>query len=264
MNSTRTWPALALTFAFLLAACGGGGDEAVPPTLLTTQPASLTVAEGAGASFTAAATGSGTLTYQWQRNGVDIAGATGISYAIPSSVIGDSGAAYTVVVHGTGGNATSAAATLTVNGASASQTIGTAGGTLRFISNATTVTLTVPPGALATNTVVSLQSLPPGTGIVKVGLQPAGVYFAQPVSVALQMPAGRVVKATTVASIAVAGKKAFVSTAVDVRRRRRRRSSSSSAWSRARRPPASPVRRPRRIPRARPPSPARRRNPAAR
>ena len=216
MNSTRTWPALALTFAFLLAACGGGGDEAVPPPLLTTQPASLTVAEGAGASFTAAATGSGTLTYQWQRNGVDIAGATGISYAIPSAVISDSGAAYTVVVHSTGGNATSAAATLTVNGASTSQTIGTAGGTLRFISNATTVTLTVPPGALATNTVLSLQSLPPGTGIVKVGLQPAGVYFAQPVSVALQMPAGRVVKATTVASIAVAGKKAFVPTTVDV------------------------------------------------
>lgn len=215
MNSNRTWPALALTFAFLLAACGGGGEDAVPPPQLTSQPLSVTVDEGAPASFTTAATGSGTLTYQWQRNGIDIAGATDTRYRVPSSVIGDSGATYTVVVHGTGGNATSAPATLTVNGASASQTIGTAGGALSFISNATTVTVTVPPGALATNTVLSLQSLPPGTGIVKVELQPAGIYFAQPVSVALQMPATRAVKATTVASIAIAGKKAFVPTTVD-------------------------------------------------
>ena len=69
-----------------LAACGGSADappppgtgpvaDAVPPTI-TQQPASVTVTAGQPASFTVAATGTAPITYQWQRNGVAIAGAT--------------------------------------------------------------------------------------------------------------------------------------------------------------------------------------------
>jgi len=47
----------------------------VPPTI-TTQPADQTVALGGQATFSVAATGNGTLSYQWQKHGTDIAGAT--------------------------------------------------------------------------------------------------------------------------------------------------------------------------------------------
>ena len=63
---------VALVF-LVLAACG---DRAVP-LKIAQQPASLTVSAGQPASFTVAATGAAPLAYQWQHNGVAIAGATG-------------------------------------------------------------------------------------------------------------------------------------------------------------------------------------------
>src|SRR5207245_1716613 len=47
----------------------------VPPSI-TTQPASQTVTAGQTASFSVAVTGTAPLSYQWQKNGVNIAGAT--------------------------------------------------------------------------------------------------------------------------------------------------------------------------------------------
>jgi sugar lactone lactonase YvrE len=105
----------------LLAACGGGGGGgppipvpvAVPPTVAL-QPANLSVTEGQAASFSVAASGDAPLAYQWQRNGVDIAGATATSYTIAATVLADSGAAFRAVVSNAAGTATSNAATLTV------------------------------------------------------------------------------------------------------------------------------------------------------
>jgi hypothetical protein len=88
-----------------------------PATAITTQPANQTVCAGQPVTFTVVATGAG-LTYQWRKNGVNIAGATGSSFTIPSAAAGDAGS-YDVVVMGACGTVTSAAATLTVNPATA-------------------------------------------------------------------------------------------------------------------------------------------------
>jgi hypothetical protein len=85
----------------------------VAPTF-TTQPASQTVTVGAGVTFTAAASGSPAPTFQWQKNTVNIGGATGSSYSIASTVAGDAGT-YTVVASNSAGTATSNGAVLTVN-----------------------------------------------------------------------------------------------------------------------------------------------------
>jgi len=89
-----------------------GGPGGVPPAI-TTQPQSRTVSAGSSVSFTVAATGSTPLTYQWQKNGTAIAGATAATYTIASAQAGDAGS-YTVVVGNSAGTATSAAAALTV------------------------------------------------------------------------------------------------------------------------------------------------------
>jgi hypothetical protein len=86
----------------------------VAPTV-TTQPASVTVTAGQTATFTVAASGTAPLTYQWQKNGAAISGATAASYTTPATVTTDSGSKFIVVVSNSAGNATSGAATLTVN-----------------------------------------------------------------------------------------------------------------------------------------------------
>jgi hypothetical protein len=88
----------------------------VPPSI-TTQPASITVTEPASATFSVAATGTAPLSYQWRRNGSNIAGATGSSYTLTPTVVSDSGAQFTVVVTNPVGSVTSLAAALTVNAA---------------------------------------------------------------------------------------------------------------------------------------------------
>jgi hypothetical protein len=89
----------------------------VPP-VITTQPSGQIVTAGYPVTFTAAATTTG-LTYQWQKNGTNITGATGSSYTIASAVAGDAGS-YTVVVTNSTGTVTSSAAVLTVRPAPAS------------------------------------------------------------------------------------------------------------------------------------------------
>ncbi|MGC8001504.1 hypothetical protein ACP3XN_29290, partial [Salmonella enterica] len=52
--------------------------------------------------------------YQWRRDGADIAGATGASYTIDSVTLGDSGARFDVIVSNAAGPVQSGVATLTV------------------------------------------------------------------------------------------------------------------------------------------------------
>src|SRR5882762_4708253 len=84
---------------------------------ITTQPASQTVTAGQTASFTVAVTGTAPLSYQWNKNGTAITGATSSTYTTPATTNSDNGAQFTVVVSNTAGNVTSNAATLTVNAA---------------------------------------------------------------------------------------------------------------------------------------------------
>ncbi len=121
---------------------------AVAPTV-TTQPVNQTVTAGQTATFTVVAGGTAPLSYQWQKNGVNIAGATGTSYTTPVTATTDSGSTYRVVVTNTAGTVTSGAATLTVNAATVAPTITTQ-----------PVNQTVTAGQTATFTVVAGGTAP--------------------------------------------------------------------------------------------------------
>ena len=85
-----------------------------PPTI-TTQPANTTVRVGQTAKFSVTATGTTPLSYQWRKNGVNIAGATKASYTTPKTTSADNGALFSVIVTNSIGSVTSNNATLTVN-----------------------------------------------------------------------------------------------------------------------------------------------------
>lgn len=92
-------------------------ESCIPCPVIETQPSDLAVCSGDPASFSVSATGEGTLTYQWRRNGSDITGATSPTYTIPSVNFTFEGS-YDVVVTNECGDTISSAATLTVNSCS--------------------------------------------------------------------------------------------------------------------------------------------------
>lgn len=125
-NGTGTTEADKVYSALLDVDAGGTAPS------ITTQPSNASVAAGATATFTAAASGSPAPTYQWQRNpgGVgswaDIASATSASYTTPATTVSggsaNNGDTYRVVATNASGSATSTAATLTVSASNAAPT----------------------------------------------------------------------------------------------------------------------------------------------
>ncbi len=98
--------------------CGSTTSNAASLTVssgpvIGTGPAAQSVCEGAPASFSVAATGSGTLSYQWRRNGAPISGAILSIYSIASAGAGDVGS-YDCIVSNLCGSVTSGAAALTL------------------------------------------------------------------------------------------------------------------------------------------------------
>src|SRR5262249_57227728 len=77
------------------------------------------------AAFSVTANGTAPLSYQWQKNGANIAGATSSSYTTPATTTADSGSTFRAVVTNSAGTATSNSATLTVNVAVVAPTITT-------------------------------------------------------------------------------------------------------------------------------------------
>jgi hypothetical protein len=82
----------------------------VAPTI-TKQPASQSVTAGQTATFGVVAAGSAPLSYQWQKNGGNISGATSSSYTIPATATSDSGSTFDGVVSNSVASVTSAVAT---------------------------------------------------------------------------------------------------------------------------------------------------------
>jgi hypothetical protein len=121
----KTSFALIFAASILLAACGGGGGgngtaamapPAPPPSVpvIAIQPSDQTVSAGQTATFTVTATGSASLSYQWQRGASPIAGATATTYTTAVTTPGDSGSSFAVVVSGASGSTTSRSAALLV------------------------------------------------------------------------------------------------------------------------------------------------------
>jgi glucose/arabinose dehydrogenase len=113
---------------------------------ITSHPASQTVSVGQSATFSVGASGTPPLSYQWQRNGADIAGATSSSYTLAFVQASDNGALFRARVSNSFGSVTSNAATLTVTSNTpptgtitqpAQGTLYTAGDTITYAGTAT-------------------------------------------------------------------------------------------------------------------------------
>ncbi len=87
---------------------------AIPPSIAT-QPISQSVTVGQTATFSVIATGTAPLSYQWQKNGTAISGATSASYTTAAASTSDNAAQFLVLVSNSAGSVTSSAATLIVN-----------------------------------------------------------------------------------------------------------------------------------------------------
>jgi large repetitive protein len=83
------------------------------PTIIT-QPTGASLFVGEGFSTSVSATGFQPITYQWQQDGVDVAGATSATFSIDSVGVDDAGV-YTAVVTNQVGTVTSAGAALEVS-----------------------------------------------------------------------------------------------------------------------------------------------------
>jgi len=97
---------------------GGGAlykmvyNGAIQPTI-TNQPANVSVVVGQPATFSVTAVGTPPLAYQWQKNSVNIPGATSATFTISQCTLANSGN-YRVIVTNASGSATSNVAALTV------------------------------------------------------------------------------------------------------------------------------------------------------
>ena len=113
--TSKTLPALATNLVWDTSQLANGGIiTVVSVPIITNQPQSLFVNPGRPASFSVGAAGTGTLAYQWCKNGASLPGATANPFTIPGVSTGDS-ANYTVIVTNSYGSVTSAVAVLTVN-----------------------------------------------------------------------------------------------------------------------------------------------------
>lgn len=84
---------------------------------ITSHPQSVTVFSGSSGTFSVTASGAGTLSYQWQKNNVNVTtgtGGTASTYITPSVSISDNGAAYRCIVSNAYGAVATNSAILTV------------------------------------------------------------------------------------------------------------------------------------------------------
>lgn len=85
------------------------------PPIITRDPADQTVSVGESATFSVEASGTGPLSYQWERNGVPIPGANGPSYTVSSVTQALNNSAIRVVITNSLGSVASRWATLRVS-----------------------------------------------------------------------------------------------------------------------------------------------------
>ncbi|MBX2898076.1 MAG: VCBS repeat-containing protein [Cyclobacteriaceae bacterium] len=90
------------------------GPAACTPPTITSVTNSFSVCAGSLATFSVAASGTPSLTYQWRINGTPIAGATGANYSITAVQPADAGT-YSVIITNGCGTITSANIVVTVN-----------------------------------------------------------------------------------------------------------------------------------------------------
>lgn len=158
---------------------------------ITTQPQALTTIEGAPATFSVAVAGVPSPSFQWRKNGIPVAGATSAAWTF-TPVLADNHAQVSCAVSNAAASLTSSAATLLVsvdpvagdpNGVGVQKLIkASTGGTLTTQDGAV---LSVPPGALATDTLISIivpKGQAAGARNLSYILEPQGLAFSSPAS----------------------------------------------------------------------------------
>jgi hypothetical protein len=123
----------------------------VAAPVIATNPMSQVVTAGSSVTFSVAATGE-QLTYQWLRNGANIAGAVASTFTLPNVQLSDSQSTFGVSVTNPGGTVASANAVLTVN-AAANTTLSFLAGDLGALNNAT------PSGGVDASALYGAQSV---------------------------------------------------------------------------------------------------------
>lgn len=120
LNQTNVQASDSGTYRVVVNDASGTPTNSNPVSLTVNGPPSITAATTlqhqaitlrAAATFTVTASGSGTLTYQWRKNGADMPGQTGASLSFAAVAAADE-ADYTVVVSNAYGSATSEPARL--------------------------------------------------------------------------------------------------------------------------------------------------------
>ena len=109
-------PLSALLLILVQSGCAGYTTKDAAPSIIT-QPSNQTVTTGQTAIFSVSASGAAPLSYQWNKNGMAISGATLSSYTTPAETTSGCGSRFTVTVSNSAGKAISDTAVLTVNAA---------------------------------------------------------------------------------------------------------------------------------------------------
>lgn len=104
VHTDRRWG----TFIIFSGDTGG----AVAPTI--TDPANASTRKGYTATFSVSATGNPAPTYQWQKGGSNIGGATSATYTTPAAALDDDGSLFRCIATNASGSDTSAAAVMSV------------------------------------------------------------------------------------------------------------------------------------------------------
>ena len=129
----------------------GIGTTPVQGPAIAMQPVSQTITGGQTATFSATATGTSPMTFQWLKNGAAISGANSSSYTTPAETTSDNNAQFAMTVSNSAGSATSNAAMLTVNAAN----------TYVIFANPTSLSFSVQVGAAATSKSIKIDDTTP-------------------------------------------------------------------------------------------------------
>jgi len=111
---TATAPGLASGSVQLSSVAPAAPVQSQAPAIIV-PPVSTAVTSGFPATFTVAASGSGTLSYQWSVNGSQVSGANGTSYTTPVTTMANNGETVSVSVMSSFGTVVSTPVTLTVS-----------------------------------------------------------------------------------------------------------------------------------------------------
>ncbi len=168
--------------------------SAVSP-MLTLAPSAATVDAGQTANFSADASGTGPLSWQWLKDGVLITGANAQTLALPTTA-SEAGRSYRVAVRVSNAKGSVTSPEVLLNVTTPGKLIkANEGGTLPGPDGTEIV---IPPGALSSDSRITVRSEPVPTGLLPAGvialgsivsIEPASVSFVKPVQLVYPLPA---------------------------------------------------------------------------